>query len=326
MRIKELLQRFKQWQHKPVDYKFASNDVQHCNNCGNDFTGNFCPYCSQRSGIGEVSWRSVQQSVMDVWGLGSRSLPYTAWQLFLRPGYLIDDYINGKRQMSFPPVKMFFIVALFYSLLAYWLFPEVLHMHSNVDLMAADTTDELSIWYRNHFSWMTLALSFMAILPTWVMFRYSPRNTRHTFPKGFFIQVFFQIISTILAILFIPFNYFKSEVVSFLVLVILAILNAVYYIIGYMQLFGYGIWGTIWRQGFVLLCGLLSEFIFLYFVVPNDMNSNMKSLPPYTPYLFLLATLVILAIGHVTNLIAIDLSRRWQAYRQKRKLKNQCRV
>ena len=30
----------------------------------------------------------------------------------LRPGYLIHDYISGKRQVSFPPVKMLFIVAI----------------------------------------------------------------------------------------------------------------------------------------------------------------------------------------------------------------------
>ena len=26
-----------------------------------------------------------------------------------------------------------------------------------------------------------------------------------------------------------------------------------YYIIGYMQLFGYGVWGTLWRQGFIYI-------------------------------------------------------------------------
>ena len=50
---------------------------------------------------------------MDLWGMGSRSLPYTLWQLLLRPGYLIADYLGGRRQASFPPVKMLVFVALF---------------------------------------------------------------------------------------------------------------------------------------------------------------------------------------------------------------------
>ena len=42
----------------------------------------------------------------------NRSLLFSLAQLFLRPGYFIGDYINGKRQVSFPPVKMLAIVAV----------------------------------------------------------------------------------------------------------------------------------------------------------------------------------------------------------------------
>ena len=42
------------------------------------------------SGVGSVS-----QSVMEVWGLGSRSIVSSVWQLLLRPGYFICDYIGG---------------------------------------------------------------------------------------------------------------------------------------------------------------------------------------------------------------------------------------
>ena len=33
-------------------------------------------------------------------------------QLLLRPGHLIDDYLSGKRQTSYPPVKMLLMVAV----------------------------------------------------------------------------------------------------------------------------------------------------------------------------------------------------------------------
>ena len=44
--------------------------------------------------------------------MDTRSLSFTLIQLLLRPGYLIHDYLSGKRQVSFPPVKMLFIVAI----------------------------------------------------------------------------------------------------------------------------------------------------------------------------------------------------------------------
>ena len=60
-------------------------------------------------------------SVMDMWGLGSRSrsVLYSVWQLLFRTGYFISDYISGKRQMSFPPMKMLFILVVAYFIIGY---------------------------------------------------------------------------------------------------------------------------------------------------------------------------------------------------------------
>ena len=44
--------------------------------------------------------------------MGNRSLLYSLWQLIWRPGYFISDYINGKRQVSFPPVKMLVLMGV----------------------------------------------------------------------------------------------------------------------------------------------------------------------------------------------------------------------
>lgn len=41
--------------------------------------------------LGLINWESVRTGLMDVWGLGGRSLPCTLWHLLLRPGYLIGD-------------------------------------------------------------------------------------------------------------------------------------------------------------------------------------------------------------------------------------------
>ena len=103
---------------------------------------------------------------MDVWGLGSRSMPLSIWQLLYRPGYFISDYINGKRQLSFPPVKMLFIIALIYTSIFYWFFPEVLKM----PLEEQDTL-EYKLWIRQHYSIAMLVMSIFAIVPTWVIFR-----------------------------------------------------------------------------------------------------------------------------------------------------------
>lgn len=302
--LKEKYKRFRQWQERPYEYKLKSDEVHHCNNCDSEFTGNFCPICSQKAGMGRVGWRSVQQGVMDIWGLGTRSLLYSVWQLLLRPGHIISDYIDGKRQVSFPPVKMLFILTLIYSFVVYWFLPNVFHVSIEEDV---DKASELYQWVKNHYSWTMLIMSTLAIIPTWVMFRYSPRHTHHTLPEGFFIQVFLQIIGVALSFLIIPLVYAKSPFLTLLS----GVLMVVYYVIVYMHLFGYNLWGTLWRQGFVLLSGVFTMAIvviaaFPYFITSSDLSDSPYKESGYImSWMIVLAMpLIILVIGHVVNLIA----------------------
>ena len=133
MTLRERYKHFKEWQIHAFDWSFDENERHHCVNCDNDFVGNYCPHCSQKSGLGKVTWKSVLQSTAEVWGMGNRSLLYSLWQLIWRPGYFISDYINGKRQVSFPPVKMLVVMGVI-SVLVDHLFvtPEVIDLNSNL--------------------------------------------------------------------------------------------------------------------------------------------------------------------------------------------------
>lgn len=308
--LKEKIRRFRQWQEQPFEFKLKSDEVHHCSNCGYDYTGNFCPICSQKAGMGRIGWRSVHQGIMDIWGLGTRSLIYSVWQLLLRPGHIIGDYIDGKRQVSFPPVKMLFIVTLIFSFVIYWLLPNVFHLSIEED---AANVDELGQWIKDHYSWAILIMSTFAILPTWVMFRYSPRHTHHSLPEGFFIQVFFQIISVVLSFFFLPLYYVKSPFLALLSILV----TAVYYVIGYKQLFGYNLWGTLWRQGFVLLCGVSTLFLVVIVAFPEFRAIIKAADSPNRPNGYIIGVisltivpLIILGIGHVINLIATRKARK----------------
>lgn len=269
--IKDTYMRFKHWQEQPIEYKLASTDLQHCNNCGHEYTGNFCPLCSQKAGLGHISWLSVRQGLMDIWGLGTRSLLYTIWQLLWRPGHLISDYIDGKRQVSFPPVKMLFIVAVIYTMLAYWFIPDVLHISaSGEDLEASDRIlGGFASWLENNYSWSALGMAVLAVLPTWAMFRNSPRHQCHTLPEGFFIQIFLIVIIIVISILTLPLDYLNSE----LSLKVTIFLIMMYYFIAYKYLFGYGIWGTLWRSGFVLFTVFMLTMGLLFSAFDIDMKA-----------------------------------------------------
>ena len=129
-----------------------------------------------------------------------------------------------------------------------------------------------------------LIMSALAIIPTWVIFRRSPRNTRHTIPEGFFIQVFFQTLTIVLSILTIPLDFTQSIITT----VAYDLLIMAYYFVGYKQLFGYGIWGTLWRQALVSVCVVASFMLLIWLFFPTMIDTVMEALDIvgyYTEYI-----------------------------------------
>ena len=103
MNLKERYRRFRAWQENPFDYTNHCDHTVRCANCGTEFSDNFCPRCGQKANTGHINWRTAWQGVLILWGMDNRSLSFTLVQLVLRPGYLVRDYLSGKRQVSFPP-------------------------------------------------------------------------------------------------------------------------------------------------------------------------------------------------------------------------------
>lgn len=92
----------------------AADLTEHvCINCGEAFTGRFCPQCGQAGYWSRFSWRQAFLNLLDIWGLGNRPIFRTLRDLFWRPGYMVKDYLNGHRQHYFPPFKLLAITIVF---------------------------------------------------------------------------------------------------------------------------------------------------------------------------------------------------------------------
>ena len=271
--LKSIYKRFRQWQHDPIDNEFLSHASQRCSNCGHEFVGNYCPYCSQQGGIGPIGWKSVFRSIGEVWGLHNRSLLYSIVQLLLRPGYFISDYIGGKRQVSFPPVKMLVLIGVLGVIVDFLTgaIHGMLYSHgekmayvndafewlnTHVKGMFPPPSDYLSgvlQWLNTHPDVFSLILLSFLIVPNYYIFRFAPRNTRHTLPQGFFIQVFSTVLFLLLNM------FYDITGLGWLVV----ILGSAMVFVTYRQLFGYGIWGTLWRVVMAFVCAftLLSALL-----------------------------------------------------------------
>ena len=273
--LKSGFERFKRWVRRSPTFPLTNEEEHHCQCCGHSYRGNYCPRCSQKAGLGRITWRSIHIGLMDIWGLGSRSIPLSIWQLLYRPGYFISDYINGKRQLSFPPVKMLFIITFIYANVFYWFFPEVLNL-------PLEEQGEIGykLWIRQHYSLAMLAMSVLAIIPTWVIFRRSPRNSHHTIPEGFFIQVLLQTLTIVLSLLTIPLDFIKSDFST----AAYDLLIMAYFFIAYKQLFGFGIWGTLWRQTLVSTCVLFFFMFLIWVFYPSMIDTVIEVLDVFGYY------------------------------------------
>ena len=289
--LRNYYHRFCRWQQAVPHYANRhEGDVQHCYNCDNDFSGNFCPICGQRAEVGRVGWKSIKDNVAILWGMDSRSLGYTLLQLLGRPGYLVRDYISGRRQVSFPPVKMLVIVCLFVVIVesVFRVKNDVVGIKFNIQ-----EVDDIIAWINSQKSWATLFLQCFYILPTWLVFRYAPGYPRHTLPEGFFLQVFMSVLS-LLSTLFI--GYWNDDLDLALWII--------YMYITYRQLFGYGWWGTLWRLAVLLQMAvttmLVAGAIVEYVYDNNDICDALLSiLIVLTPAVLL--TAVILYVTHRIN-------------------------
>ena len=237
MNLKEQYRRFRTWQKGPHQHSMKGMEVEHtCANCGYVFMGNYCPVCGQNGHDSRITWHSIWRSIMMLWGMDSHSMPYSLFQLLLRPGYFISEYISGRRQISYPPVKMLFIMAVIYSVAKQLLGIEVESTDINNNQKILDI---ITAWMKSNPGWAMMTLTMLLTLPTWFIFRFAPRHTKHTIPEGAFVQLFMSTI--MLSIAFVE-NVIYGGLVT---------LVPIYYYITYRQLFGYSRWGTVWR---LLLC------------------------------------------------------------------------
>ena len=308
MSFKKKLEKFHRWQRDPKYFSPNREKKNHCQCCGEDFAGNYCPTCGQRATLGPINWESVRTGLMDVWGLGGRSLPRTLWHLLLRPGYLIGDYISGKRQVSFPPVKMLVIVALVTYLIANWTDPSF-----SEDTISRPFSDSMSSkdkfnYYFSYFldyilihiDWFSLFILSSLIVPTWVAYRHAPQHSHHTLPQGFFIQVFNSIVLVLLA-LFATLSYFNDDATS----IIFGVFIFLHLLRTYKQLFGYNWWGTTWRlvvvatTGSFILIAVLVLFAIIIFAIYGDWELISKNYDNFL--LYVLAIVIPLGITHLIN-------------------------
>lgn len=138
----------------------APEEVCTCLNCGNVFTGQYCNRCGQSRHTPRFVHHSAISNVLSGMTNIDHGFGYTLIELLIRPGYMINDFIAGKRVRYFRPFQTLFVLAAVYIMLVQLIDPsalkeeeerpilpprEALHdAYRSVEEQWYDTTDSLS--------------------------------------------------------------------------------------------------------------------------------------------------------------------------------------
>lgn len=105
-----------------------------CKNCGHTFAGNYCNHCAQSKDVQRFNLRSGMLNALGGLSNIDHGFGYTLLELLYRPGYMINDFMAGKRVRYFRPFQTLFIVAAVYILLVQFIDPDALKKGNTIQL------------------------------------------------------------------------------------------------------------------------------------------------------------------------------------------------
>ena len=266
--LKEKWEAFKEWQRTPFAVAPMSTDTHVCTTCDTEFVGNYCPRCGQSAKVeSKMSLWKNTLLFLDVWGLGNRNMFRTLRDLILRPGYLIRDYLRGKRQAYFPPIKLLFLLTTLSLIVSHgWNLTgknyDTKIEESYINENYADDPEMRSFLYLGK-SIMDLiddypALSRLILMTVTSGFYYMYYRKTKTIGKLSYHEIFIAMVYVI------NMANIYTIALRFLGAGTLALnLPSVLYIIPLKQLTGYTWWSTTWRWMVIMLFTLLLLAIFV---------------------------------------------------------------
>lgn len=271
---------FRTWQRSPISVAPLRDEQHVCLNCGDSFDGNFCPRCGQDGKTKRFTLRGALLHMIDVWGLGTQGLLRTLWHLMWRPGYMILDYLRGRRQSYFSPFKTVFVLAALIFVIAQMLPGEMIHpnkvkvdfekvtVDSDMDAPTAKKLEEgmthgienlndIIQWQEDHYAFSVIMGCLLLTLTCAMFFRHPPTLPNVTIIEHFYINVFINCQLLVLSLFYLFARYALTGTINFSMA---TSVNVMIYTLDYWQVYGHTLWGTLWR------C-LLSFFFYSLFML-----------------------------------------------------------
>lgn len=93
-------------------------DPQHtCKSCGNQFAGNYCNQCGEKILLPEDrSFRTFLSNILIAITFADSKFIKTLWLVISRPGFVSNEFAEGRTVKYLKPLSLFFVLNLIYFL------------------------------------------------------------------------------------------------------------------------------------------------------------------------------------------------------------------
>lgn len=132
--------------------------MKNCLNCGTQVLGNYCPECGQSAATGKLKWKNILDDLIHTFTHADKSLLGTTRHMILRPGVVLQEYIDGKRKKYQSPIS-YFIIWVTLSILCHRMIIHKIGFHPVYLEGLTFSSQESTKIFINHGQWLNI-LSF----------------------------------------------------------------------------------------------------------------------------------------------------------------------
>ena len=248
-----------------------------CLNCGNAFEGEYCPHCGQKANTKRLRLTETVNNFVGSFVGGDNKFLCTCRDLFIRPGHMIREYMQGKRIGYYNPLQLFVFLLTAYAILSYVLnvsdtiFDDMTTINFETDTQPTKyeyldfvlkniTKISSNKLYGNIVLSSFAALSFQWAFRKYRIARPDGQQLPLNLTEQFYTQMYHSCIGMFLSIVMLPLCLIKGF--DGFLTTVYYIITTIYIIVLYRQLYNIQWWKSV-----LLNCGGMILTMLIFFIV-----------------------------------------------------------
>ncbi len=219
-----------------------------------------------------ITMESVTSNFLEVWGFGNKNIFVTTGHLFWRPGYMMRDYLEGRRGRLMQPVMMLVVLTLGLMLLGKILPVEIMPresatLHFSEARAQLDSTnpndaetlqllnameqfsmymEKIRQWEEEHPDFGLLFKFSITMLLMWLLFRKAKDKT-YNFAEIMTVVCYAICQLQVISIVWLLSTAWWHPQISFNPFIFPFYIAHIVFFIDFQQLFQRRWWSTLWR-------------------------------------------------------------------------------